>query len=59
MVERMLNLRERLAKAKIPTEKTMLQRQIDAVDHQIDHLVYKLYNLTDEEIKIVEGIMPH
>lgn len=32
-----------------------LQRQIDATDRQIDLLVYELYGLTDEEIKIVEG----
>jgi len=32
-----------------------LQRQIDATDSEIDNLVYQLYGLTDEEIKIVEG----
>lgn len=31
------------------------QRQIDAADKQIDNLVYDLYGLTEEEIKIVEG----
>jgi type II restriction/modification system DNA methylase subunit YeeA len=25
------------------------------LEHQIDQLVYKLYNLTEEEIKIIEG----
>ena len=38
----------------IPQEKTALQRQIEATDKQIDQLVYKLYGLTEEEIKIVE-----
>ena len=33
----------------------MLQRQIDTTDRQIDALVYELYGLTEEEIKIVEG----
>ena len=37
-----------------PTHKTALQRQIDATDRQIDQLVYQLYALTDDEIKIVE-----
>jgi hypothetical protein len=32
-----------------------LQRQIDAADRQIDRLVYDLYELTEEEIKIVEA----
>jgi len=30
------------------------KRQIDATDKQIDQLVYELYGLTDEEIRIVE-----
>ena len=32
----------------------LLQRQIDTIDKQIDQLVYKLYDLTNEEIRIVE-----
>ena len=38
-----------------PTERSVLQRQIDATDHKIDRLVYELYELTEDEIKIVEG----
>jgi len=34
----------------------MVQRQIDAVDRQIDLLVYELYGLTDEEVGIVKGV---
>ena len=55
LVERMMDLHERLAKAKAPDDKTKLQRQIDATDHEIDRLVYDLYGLTEEEIAIVEG----
>jgi len=36
-------------------ENTILKRQIDATDEQIDRLVYQLYGLTDEEIAVVEG----
>jgi len=36
------------------SERIALQRQIDATDQQIDQLVYELYELTDEEIRIVE-----
>ena len=32
-----------------------IQNQIAATDKEINALVYKLYDLTDEEIKIVEG----
>jgi predicted type IV restriction endonuclease len=54
-VDRMLELHKKLAAAKIPNEKTRIERQIDTTDKQIDNLVYDLYGLTDEEIKIVEG----
>jgi hypothetical protein len=37
------------------TELTPLKNQIAATDKLIDQIVYKLYNLTDEEIAIVEG----
>ncbi len=33
-----------------------LQRRIDTTDKQIDRLVNALYGLTEEEIKIVEGV---
>jgi hypothetical protein len=36
-------------------ERGGLQTQIAATDRQIDRLVYDLYGLTEEEIKIVEG----
>ena len=55
LVEQMLLLHTQLAVAKTPDEKTRIQRQIDATDHQIDQLVYELYRLTEEEIRIVEG----
>jgi len=44
-----------LPKAKTPHEQESLQRQIVATDKQIDALVYQLYGLTEEEIRIVEG----
>ncbi len=50
----MLELHRSLALAKTAHEKTVIQRQIDATDRQIDQLVYELYGLTEEEIAIVE-----
>ena len=38
----------------IPADKELYQRQIDATDEQIDALVYELYELTEDEIEIVE-----
>ena len=56
LVEQMLSLNKQLAEAKTDHEKTLIQRQIDATDNQIDKLVYELYDLTPEEIVIVEKI---
>jgi len=54
LVERMLDLHKQLPEAATPHEKTALERQIEATDGQIDALVYELYGLTEEEIRIVE-----
>lgn len=54
-VEQMLSLHAELAKAKTGHAQTVIQRQIEATDRQIDQLVYQLYGLTDAEIALVEG----
>ncbi len=53
-VDTMLQLHPRLASAKTAHDREMIRRQIDATDRQIDALVYELYGLTEDEIKIVE-----
>jgi type I restriction-modification system DNA methylase subunit len=55
LVSSMLDLNKKLPFARDDQEKTLLARQIDSTDRQIDKLVYELYGLTEEEIKIVEG----
>lgn len=55
LVETMLALHQQAAAARLPDEKERLQRQIQSTDRQIDRLVYDLYGLTEEEIRIVEG----
>jgi len=54
LARQMSNLSERTTAARTGHEKETLQRQIDATDRKIDELVYELYGLTDEEIRIVE-----
>jgi hypothetical protein len=54
LVDRMLSLHKQLAAARTAHDKTVLQRQIDTTDRQIDQFVYELYDLTDDEIAIVE-----
>ena len=53
LVERMLDLHKDLPKAKGAT-KTAIERRIKATDRQIDELVYALYELGDDEIRIIE-----
>jgi hypothetical protein len=55
LVESMLSLHKQAGTARLPQEKEMIQRRIEATDRQIDRLVYELYGLTEEEVKIVEG----
>jgi hypothetical protein len=54
-VEKMLALTPKLRKATSESEKAALQNAIRTTDTEIDRLVYELYRLTEEEIKIVEG----
>jgi len=54
LVERILTLQQRRARARLAAEQRVIQREIDATDRQIDELVYELYGLTDDEIAIVE-----
>jgi type I restriction-modification system DNA methylase subunit len=55
LVTQMLDLNKKLQEARLEQERTMLSRQIAATDAAIDKLVYDLYGLTEDEIRIVEG----
>jgi len=54
LVAAMLVARQQMNSARTAHEKTVLLRQIEATDREIDRLVYELYGLTEEEIRIVE-----
>lgn len=51
----MLKTHEILNASRRDSERDQLQRKCDYLDAQIDQLVYELYGLTEDEIKIVEG----
>ena len=51
----MLALHKSLALAQSPVEKERLEKQIKSTDDGIDTLVYDLYGLSQEEIRIVES----
>lgn len=55
LVDQMLSINKQLPATKTDHEKTAIQRQINAVDQQLDQAVYALYGLTEEEVKLVEG----
>lgn len=55
LVEQMIGLRERLSEAKTPPDRSRIQGRIEGADRRIDELVYELYGLTEEEIRLVEG----
>jgi hypothetical protein len=54
LVLQILNLADRLSKAGTDHQKTTLGTRIGTIDRQIDELVYKLYGMNDEEIRIIE-----
>jgi adenine-specific DNA-methyltransferase len=55
LVEQMLEIQKQLHSAKTESDKQFYQKKADIIDKQIDTLVYELYGLTSEEIKIIEG----
>jgi len=55
MVDKMLKSQKKYHSARLEQDKKLYKTQIDLLDHQIDSLVYKLYGLTEDEIKVVEG----
>lgn len=55
LVDQMISLHKMRSGSKTPHEQTVIDRQIIAIDSQIDRLVYDLYGLTEEEIKLVEA----
>ena len=55
LVTDMLALNKRLHETESPSTKKSIEAQIAHTDRAIDELVYELYDLTPEEIAIVEG----
>ena len=50
----MLELQKKYHEAKMERNKELYEQQIKIVDGQIDRLVYDLYGLTEEEVRVVE-----
>jgi hypothetical protein len=54
LVEQMLAAQPQLARAQSDKDKDFYANKCAALDRQIDSLVYELYGLSPDEIKIVE-----
>ena len=50
----MLALHKSLASTHNPQEADRLTREVESMDRAIDGLVYELYGLTEEEVRIVQ-----
>ena len=53
-VQEALDLQERLSSLKAESDRVITERQIKAIDRQIDEQVYDLYGLSKEEIAVIE-----
>jgi len=51
----MLAAQEQLSGALSDSDKKFLQQGVDILDKQINAVVYGLYGLTEDEVKVVEG----
>ena len=56
LVEQMLAAKKELPQAQSERDREFYENKCATLDRQIDALVYDLYGLTDEEIKLVEGV---
>ena len=54
-VDAMLAAQKALADARTDKDKDYYGSKCSGLDRQIDHLIYALYDLNEDEIKIVEG----
>ena len=54
-VDLLLQLNKDLQTATLPEHKEQIKSRIDYCEDKINEIVYELYGLTEEEIKIVEG----
>jgi outer membrane protein assembly factor BamA len=54
-VDQIFTEKTQLQQTKTKSNETYLERKCETLDKQIDELVYQLYGLTEEEIKIFDG----
>jgi hypothetical protein len=55
LVDQLLHLNEEIQNVNLESRRQQIQGKIDYCENRINEIVYQLYGLTEEEIKIVEG----
>jgi hypothetical protein len=55
LADKMIQLNKDLANAKSPHEKRLIEKQIKITDEKINTRAYELYDLTSEEIIVIEN----
>ena len=55
LVESIQNLKKEIDKEKLQTKIEQIKSKTDYLEEKVNEAIYKLYNLTEDEIKIVEG----
>ena len=56
LIDKIFELQKKYHEKKVVgNEKELLEQQIKQIDWQIDQEIYKLYGITEEEKKIIEG----
>jgi regulator of sigma D len=56
LAQQMLDFYKELQATSVNTDRyNSLKREIEKLDRAIDEVIYKLYGLNDEEIKIIES----
>jgi len=52
----MLELHKQSAVVRSPLDKERVGREIESMDKYIDRLVYELYGLSEDDVKVVKGV---
>lgn len=58
LADKLTKLNEELKTCRVPNQRDIIKLQIEDASEKIDHLVYQLYELTAEEIRLVEETVP-
>ncbi len=58
LAQEMLTLKAKKLRARTPHEATQLERQVDATEREIDRIVYGLYGVSPQQVKLVEEATP-